>query len=154
MRVEFIAPFVDATIKILNETLSVQAERGGISLKKSMAASDCFSVSFGLSGDVEGTVLFDIPEKTAFEFSAIMNCSPIEIMQPIVRDTLAELMNMIMGRTVTLLNEKGFRFNLTPPAIYWGNGIKPDSIDIETMVVPVDTVHGDFNISVAMRPAV
>lgn len=154
MRFDFIAPFIDASITVLNDILAVSVTKGRTSLKEAMAPTACLSVSFGLTGDVEGTVLFDIPEKTAFEIAGAMNSAPFHSIEPMVLDTLAELMNMIVGRSVTLLNDKGFRFNLTPPTIFSGTNIKFHSPDIEALVVPVSTDHGDFLISVAMRTTV
>lgn len=154
MRFDFIAPFIDASITVLNDILAVSVTKGRVSLKEVIARTACLSVSFGLSGDVEGTVLFDIPEKTAFEISGAMNCATFDSMEPMVLDTLAELMNMIVGRSVTLLNDKGFSFNLTPPTIFSGKSTKFSSTDIEALVVPVSTAYGDFAISVAMRTTV
>jgi len=154
MRFEFIAPFIDASITVLNDILAVSVTKGRTSLKEAMAPTACLSVSFGLTGDVEGTVLFDIPEKTAFEIAGAMNCVRFDSIEPMVLDTLAELMNMIVGRSVTLLNERGFMFNLTPPTIFSGNNIKFYSTEIEALEVPVSTAHGDFVISVAMRTTV
>jgi CheY-specific phosphatase CheX len=70
--------------------------KGRTSLKEGWFPAACLSVSFAY-GDVEGTVLFDIPEKTAFEIAA-MNSAPFHSIEPMVLDTLAELMNMIVGR--------------------------------------------------------
>ncbi len=154
MRFEFVAPFIDAAITVLNDVLAVAVTKGRTSLKDGMAPAACLSVSFGLTGEVEGTVLFDIPEKTAFEIAGAMNCASFDAIEPAVLDTIAELMNMIVGRSVTLINDKGFRFNLTPPTIFSGREIKFYSAGIEALVVPVNTAYGEFAISVAMRATV
>jgi len=154
MRFEFIAPFIDAAITVLNDVLAVEVTKGRATLQETITPESCLSVTFGLVGEVEGTVLFDIPEKTAFEIAGAMNCAQLDTIGPVLIDTIAELMNMIVGRSVTLINDKGFRFNLTPPMIISGKEIKLHSTDLEALVVPVSTVYGDFVISVAMRATV
>lgn len=151
MRVEFIDPFIDAAMVVLNDVLDVSVTRGRASLKKVLAPAGCLSVSFGLAGDFDGTVMFDIPQGTAFGISSAMNRVSLDVIEPMVMDTVAELMNIIVGRSVTLLNDRGFRFNLTPPTILSGEGTGFGPMDIETLVIPVGTAYGDFAMSVAMR---
>lgn len=155
MRVEFIDLFVGAAVTVLKDVLGEPVEAGRVSLEMALSTKECFSVSFGLTGDVSGTVLFGVPEKTAMDIASIMNETEFaSINEPIVLDSLAELMNMVAGRCVTLLNDRGFNFSLTPPAIFWSRELRICSTDVETLIVPISTDCGDLSVSVAIRVGV
>ncbi|MBP5450554.1 MAG: chemotaxis protein CheC, partial [Spirochaetales bacterium] len=63
--------------------------------------------------------------------------------------TLTELGNMISGRAVTKLAELGYKFDVTPPAIFIGSSTIGDIV--ESLIVPIDTSLGSFKINVALR---
>ncbi len=155
MRVEFVAPFVDGAVTVLNDILKAPVDAGRVSLESALEAKDCFSVGFWLTGDAGGLVLFSVPEKTALRISGVMRGKESGSMDdPLVLDSIAELMNMVAGRSVTLLNGKGFNFNLTPPAIFRSSELRVCSMDVETLVFRIGTVHGEIFVSVAIRAAV
>jgi chemotaxis protein CheX len=82
-----------------------------------------------------------------------MNNKSFNSVQPLVLDSIAELVNMIMGKALTILNDKGFNFRLTPPMVFTGNAVVQSTIHLETLVVPFTTDYGEFIINVAVRPA-
>lgn len=152
MRIEFISPFVEAALSVLGAILEKPSSKGEMTLERGLAQRESFSVSFGLTGDIEGMVLFDTKEQTAMEIAGVMNGCQFEAMEPMVLDSMAELMNMIIGNSVSLLNESGFKFNLTPPSILWGKDMKLFPVNLETLKVPLHSPKGDMTISISMKP--
>ncbi len=43
---------------------------------------------------------------------------PVAESEQVVRETVCELANMVIGNSVTLLNDQGFRFKVFPPEIH------------------------------------
>ncbi|MEE9614746.1 MAG: chemotaxis protein CheX [Thermodesulfobacteriota bacterium] len=154
MRLEYIDPFVEGACSVLKETLDVPVEKGKLTLFSGLSPKQGIAVSFGLTGGVEGQILFDLSEEMALKIAGLMNDRKFDAMEPIVLDSIAELMNIIVGRSVTLLNEKGFNFYITPPTMYSGKDMKFWSVGIETLVVPVGTPYGDMVVNVALRTTV
>ncbi|CAG0972306.1 CheY-P phosphatase CheX [Anaerolineae bacterium] len=152
MRIDFVSSFVEASLGVLGTILGSPAAKGEMTLETGLAQRECFSVSFGLTGDIEGTVLFDTKEQTAIDIAGAMNGRGFESMEPLVLDSMAELMNMIIGNSVTLLNEKGYKLSLTPPSIIWGKDLKLFPINLETLKVPLHSSKGSITISLSMRP--
>lgn len=152
MRIEFINPFVEASLSVLGAVVGAPASRGEMTLETGLAQRECFSVSFGLTGDIEGMVLFDAKEQTAIDIAGAMNGRRFDAMEPLVLDSMAELVNMITGNSVAVLNERGFSFNLTPPSIIWGKDMKLLPVNLETLRVPIRCSKGDMTISISMRP--
>jgi chemotaxis protein CheX len=154
MRIEFISPFVEASLSVLGAIFKEPSSKGEMTLERGLVQRESFSVSFGLTGDIEGMVLFDTNERTAMDIAGAMNGRRFEEMDPLVLDSMAELMNMIIGNSVSLLNESGFRFKLTPPSILWGKDMKLFPINLETLKVPLHSPNGDMTISISMKPRV
>ncbi|MBI3753082.1 MAG: chemotaxis protein CheX [Deltaproteobacteria bacterium] len=153
MRLDYINPFVDAAHSILEEVFKVSVHRGKPSLHGEPVASKGVIVLIGLTGDVEGRVLFDMKPETAVKMACIMNEKNFNSVQPMVLDSIAELVNMILGKALTILNDKGFNFRLTPPMVFTGNAVMANTIHLETLVVPFTIEYGELLINVAVRPA-
>lgn len=154
MRLDYINPFVDATHSMLEEVFKAPVHKGKISLSSEPVASKGLLVVTGLTGDVEGQVLFDMETETAIKMACIMNDRKFDAIQSMVLDSIAELVNMIMGKALTILNDKGFNFRLTPPMVFTGNAVMmASSIHLETLVMPFSTNCGELLINVAVRPS-
>jgi chemotaxis protein CheX len=72
----------------------------------------------------------------------------------LVKATITELANMITAQAVTKLHDLGFRFDLTPPAIFSGENMEISNGDVEALIVPMQTGHGKIEINVAVRERV
>ena len=65
--------------------------------------------------------------------------------------TITELANLITAQAVTKLHDLGFKFDLTPPALFTGDNMSISSSDIEALIVPMETAQGKVEINVAIR---
>jgi chemotaxis protein CheX len=105
----------------------------------------------GLAGDVEGRVLFDMDKPTALKIASVMNGEELPNFDDLVKATITELANMITAQAVTKLHDLGFRFDLTPPAIFTGENMEVSDADVEALIVPMETPQGKIEINVAIR---
>ena len=151
MRVEYINPFVESSVSVIKEVLGIEVKRGQISLKSKAIPVMDVAVIVGLVGQVEGRVLFDMSRATVFQIVSKMNEETITEFNELAKATITELGNMITGRAVTKLSEMGYRFDVTPPAIFSGQNMEISDIDIESLVVPIETALGKIEINVALR---
>lgn len=151
MRVEYINPFVESSVSVISEVLSVEVKRENISLKSKAIPVLDIAVIVGLVGQVEGRVIFDMTRETALNIASNMNDETISEFDDLAKATITELGNMITGRAVTKLSEMGYKFDVTPPAIFSGSNMEISDIDIEALIVPVETSLGRIEINVALR---
>ncbi|WBG16302.1 chemotaxis protein CheX, partial [Treponema pallidum] len=108
----------------------------------------------GLAGDVEGRVVFDMTLDTALKIASSMNEEKLAAFDELARATITELANLITAKAVTTLHELGFKFDLTPPALFTGDNMEISSSDIEALIVPMETPQGKVEINVAIRDKV
>lgn len=151
MRVEYINPFVEAAFNVLHEVLSEDVKRGELYLKSSSQPVLGVAAIVGLTGDVEGRVLFDMKKEVALAIASEMNGEELKTMDDLAKATISELANMITGQAVTKLHDLGFKFDLTPPAIITGDNMEVSNTGVEALIVPVELHEGKIEINVAVR---
>lgn len=151
MRVEYINPFVEAAFNVLREVLNADVRRGELYLKSTSMPVMGVAAIVGLAGDVEGRVLFDMDKPTALKIASVMNGEDLPNFDDLVKATITELANMITAQAVTKLHDLGFRFDLTPPAIFTGENMEISDAEVEALIVPMETEQGKIEINVAIR---
>lgn len=151
MRIEYINPFVEASFDILNEILKTSVKRGQLYLKKLGEAWKGVAVIIGVTGQVNGRVVFDMTEETALKLASTLNMEEMKTFDDMTRSTIGEIANMITGRAVTKLDKEGLAFSFTPPTIITGTNIQIHEKDMEALIIPVDTGLGIIEINIAFK---
>ena len=146
MRVEYINPFVEAAFNVLKEVLASDVKRGDLYLKSATMQIQGVAALVGLAGDVEGRVLFDMTKETALAVASSMNGEEMKVMDEMVKATITELANMITAQAVTKLHDLGFKFDLTPPALFTGENMEiSNNLEVEALIVPMELGPGGKN---------
>ena len=159
MRVEYINPFVEAAFNVLKEVLQTDVKRGDLYLKSTTMQIQGVAALVGLAGDVEGRVLFDMTKESALFIASSMNGEEMKVMDDMAKATITELANMITAQAVTKLHDLGFKFDLTPPALFTGENMEiSNNLDVEALIVPMELGPGgkdgkvEINVVIRERP--
>jgi chemotaxis protein CheX len=156
MRVEYINPFVEAAFSILKEVLNSDVKRGEIYLKPTSMKIMGVAALVGLAGDVEGRVLFDMTKETALFVAGAMNGEKFTALDELAKATIQELANMITAQAVTKLHDLGFKFDLTPPALFTGENMEVSTNlgEVEALIVPMvlgPNIKVEVNVAIRER---
>ncbi|GHV70553.1 chemotaxis protein CheX [Spirochaetia bacterium] len=158
MRVEYINPFVEAAFNVLKEVLNnAEVKRGDLYLKSASMKIMGVAALVGLAGDVEGRVLFDMTKDTALFVAGAMNGGEeFKVFDDMAKATITELANMITAQAVTKLHALGFKFDLTPPALFSGENMEiSNNLEVEALIVPMELgpggQSGKIEINVVIR---
>ena len=154
MRVEYINPFVEATFNVLKEILGSEVKRGDLYLKNASMQIMGVAALVGLAGDVEGRVMFDMTKDTALKVVSVMNGGEhFATLDDMAKATITELANMITAQAVTKLHDLGFKFDLTPPALFSGDNMEiSNTLEVEALIVPMDLgASGKIEVNVVVR---
>jgi chemotaxis protein CheX len=151
MRVDYINPFVEAAYNILKSEVGDDVIRGELYLKSSSTPVLGVAALVGLAGDVEGRVLFDMTKDTAIGVASIMSGEKLDSLDDLAKSAIQELANMITGQAVTKLHDLGFKFDLTPPALFTGENMEVTSSKVEALIVPMKVPCGKIEINIAIR---
>ena len=151
MKVEFVNPFIQAATEVLESELGGESLRGELRLHTSAITTDEVTAIVGVTGTVRGLVLYSMNEATATAIvSRTMNQEFVEF-DALAQSGMGELGNVITGRAGALLSEAGYPSNMTPPAVVVGKGTMVTTLDLNRLVLPLETEVGNLEIQIVLR---
>jgi chemotaxis protein CheX len=151
MKSEYIHPFVEAAIKVLEDSTGTVVRRGLVSLRASPVPTMGIASVIGILGDAEGRLLLDLSRETACRLASRMNDIRIDAFDELVTSTINEVVNMIGGRAVSDLVNKGHRLDITPPTLFSGTELEVSNTQLENIIIPLETEYGPVTINIAFR---
>jgi chemotaxis protein CheX len=139
VNVEYINPFLKATVNVLSMMAFVTPVAGKPFVKKDKAAKGDISGVIGLTGASKGVVVFSLTSAAAIKIVNSMLAESYTDLCPEVSDAIGELTNMISGDARRELAGKGFKFEAGLPSIIKGPGHVIESITKgPTVAIPFD----------------
>jgi chemotaxis protein CheX len=154
LKASFVNPFIKAALDVLEAECNLKGERGQLRMENSKATSAEVTVIIGVTGDVQGIVLYGMSERTAKALASTMLDVQVPLFDRMAESAIGELGNMITGRAASGLEAVGYVCQLTPPTLVYGRGVVISTIDIQHLVIPIETQPGYIEINVAIRGAV
>ena len=151
MRAEFINPFLQAATEVLESELGSLPVRGNIGLQRSAYTSDEVTAVVAVTGEVAGIVLFAMAETTARAIVSKMLGQDFPELDALAQSGIAEIGNVITGRAAVLLSEAGFPSDLAPPMLLIGRGTMISTLDVQRLVIPMETEFGSIEIQAALK---
>jgi len=153
MRAEFINPFLQAATEVLESELGSKPARGSVGLQRSAYTSDDVTAVVAVTGDVAGMVMFAMTAETARAMVSRMMGQDFPEFDALAQSGIAEIGNVITGRAAILLAEAGFPSDLAPPMLLVGRGTMISTLDVQRLVIPLETDLGKIEIQVALKLA-
>ncbi len=153
MKAEFINPFILATTEVLNQEMgrAIKIDKGPLAIAASYYTGNDITVMIGVTGTVQGIVMYGMSERTAKNIVSGMLKEPVPIMNPMVESAVAEMGNVITGIASRELEKAGYPCTLAPPTLISGKGVMISTINIKRLQIPLNTEFGDIDVSVALR---
>jgi chemotaxis protein CheX len=138
MKVEYVNPFVSAAFKVIEMMLSIKPEKGQLSMRPTVFTSQQCNVITGVTGQIEGQIIYGMSLLTADKMASVMLGQPIRTFDQLAASAIGEFGNMVTGNASTSLSEAGFQCDITPPSIVRGSNVRITTLNIPALVVPLD----------------
>ena len=151
MRMELIQPFINAADAVFAESLQAPTRIVDMTMEEDTYRRKGVAALIAIKGEIEGRVILDLAPEVALRVAAHLGGTPVTESEQVVRETVCELANMVIGNSVTLLNDAGFRFKVFPPEIHMNDEGLGGSRDTEAMVLAIETPCGDVFLNIAMH---
>jgi chemotaxis protein CheX len=151
MRMELIQPFINAADAVLSQTLQCSTRIGDVAMEEEAYRRRGMAATVIIQGDIEGRVIFDIEAPTATKVASALAGSELQENDDLVRETVSELANLVIGNAVTTLNDQGFRFKINPPEVHSADQGMKSTEDTEALVMAFDTPAGCVYMNIAMH---
>lgn len=152
MKVEYISPFVEASLNVLETIVNSTPERGQLSARPQVFTTQQVNIVCGITGAIEGQVIYGMSIIGADKLASKMLGAPVVTFDQLAASAIAELGNMISGNSMTLLSSQGYSCDITPPTIVKGSNVKISTLNIPALVIPLKLQEiGDLEINVSLQ---
>jgi chemotaxis protein CheX len=151
MRMELIQPFINAADAVFSEAFQAPTAIADLTMEEETYRRKGVAALILIRGEIEGRVIVDLAPEVALRVASHLAGAPVPESDEIVRETVCELANMVIGNSVTLLNDRGFRFKVFPPEVHQSDEGLAGSRDIEAMVLCLKTPCGEIYLNISMH---
>ena len=151
MRMELIQPFINAADAVFAESLQAPTKIVDLEMDEEAYRRKGVAALIAIKGDIEGRVILDLSPEVAIKVASQLAGTEVEASEQVVRETVCEMANMVIGNSVTLLNDQGFHFKVFPPEIHMDETGLAGSAETEAMVICIETPCGEIYLNIAMH---
>ena len=151
MKMELIQPFINSADAVLAESLLCETRIGDVSMEEETYRPKGVAAIVEINGDIEGRVILDTDAKTAMHIAAHLAGGEVNASDDLVRETVCELANMVIGNAITSLNDQGFRFKICPPHLHAAEQGLGGNEETEVLVMCFETPKGNVFMNIAMH---
>jgi chemotaxis protein CheX len=151
MRMELIQPFINAADAVFAESLQGPTKIVDLEMDEDAYRRKGVAALIAIKGDIEGRVILDLSPEVAIKVASQLAGTEIEASEQVVKETVCELANMVIGNSVTLLNDQGFHFKVFPPELHMDETGLAGSADTEALVICIETPCGNIYLNIAMH---
>jgi len=151
MKIELIQPFINAADAVLSQGLQSATKVGNLSMEEDAYRRKGVAGMVALSGDIEGRIILDLEPQTALRVASHYAGAELPESDALIKETIFELANQVVGNAVCSLNDQGFHFRVHPPLLVTGDEGDKTSEDVEALVICFETSLGNVFMNVALR---
>ena len=150
MDVNYINPFITATINTFKTMMNIDVKPGNPKLKSSPVPTYDISGIIGLSGSAQGSIAISFPKIIALKIVSKLLGTELKVVGAELADGIGELANIIAGNAKKDLTQ--FQLSISLPNMIVGNDhtIATQS-GVPAIVVPFKCPLGDFAMEVSLK---
>jgi len=149
MDVRYINPFLTAVKDVFETMIDVSFSVGKPCLKKDGIPSHEISSIIGISGEVTGSVVINLSEKTALQLASALLGEQLSELDEDCVDAIGEIANMVAGSA-----KNGFpvaNTALSVPTVVIGKHEVNYPSSIPIISIPCETSEGKFGVDIALK---
>lgn len=146
MTAEYVNPFINSTVTVINTMCSVTPVAGTPREKQGKGAWGIVTGLIGLAGsETKGNMMLSFDEPCVLDLVSKMLMEEHKSLTQDVLDAVGELTNIITGGTKKELAELGLVIDMATPIVFSGQGISIQQIsETPIMTIPFETPAGLF----------
>jgi chemotaxis protein CheX len=146
-----IQPFINAADAVFADSLQAPTKIVDLEMDQEAYRRKGVAALIAIRGDIEGRVILDLSPEVALKVASQLAGTEVAASEQVVRETVCEMANMVIGNSVTLLNDQGFHFKVFPPVIHMDETGLAGSADTEALVICIETPCGNIYLNIAMH---
>jgi chemotaxis protein CheX len=108
-------------------------------------------ITVGVSGKIEGRIIYRIDRLSALKLSGVMLGTTIRTMDRMSESALSELANIISGATLSSGNFNSLDVDMYPPTIFQGSVMTFNSLKMDIVHLPYTFTGGKLDVFIAIE---
>jgi chemotaxis protein CheX len=150
MKVEYINPFLSATISVIETMAMTKVTPGKPGLKSGNKSWGSVTGIIGMASDkLRGNAIVSFEEKAILGIVSRMLSEDFTSVSQDVLDAVGEITNMIVGNAKRDFSEKGYVFDMAIPLMVVGKDLEMSQMGKgPTVSVPFGTEFGNFVVEI------
>src|ERR1700740_2746089 len=151
MKMELIQPFINAADAVLSQGLQSTTKVDNLTMEEQAYRRKGVAGMIALTGDIEGRIVLDLEAPTAGKVASHYAGAELPESDALIKETIFELANQVVGNAISALNDQGFHFRVHPPLLLTSAEGDKTSEDVEALMICFETPLGDVFMNVALR---
>src|SRR5947199_9539572 len=151
MKMELIQPFINAADAVLSQGLQGTTKVGNLTMEEDAYRRKGVAGMIALTGDIEGRIILDLEPQTAVKVASHYAGTDLPESDELVKETIFELANQVVGNAISALNDQGFHFRVHPPVLLTSEEGDKSSEDVEALLMCFETSLGNVFMNIALR---
>ncbi|MEJ6949829.1 chemotaxis protein CheX [Natronospora cellulosivora (SeqCode)] len=146
MNVEYINPVYQATYQVFERMFQIDVVQGKLKVEEDIIPTKEINAIIGVSGELNGTILFSFSTKMVLEMVEEMAGMEIKEVDKFAASAIGELANIISGNAMSVYAEEGYECDIIPPQINMGKTRTYSTATDKALVIPLTTDYGEFEL--------
>lgn len=153
MKVEFINPFLQTIVNVLETMADVKATPGKPQIKEDDTANGDVTGVIGMASDqMKGSLALTFTSAAIFDIARRMLGDNVTEIDSTVTDLVGELTNMVTGGAKRMLAEQGYDFDMAIPAVVAGKNHQISHKSKGTkIIIPFSIIAGKFFVEICFE---
>lgn len=152
MKVEYINPFIEATVYVFRTMANANPVRGPVKLERGAFPSHDVSAIIGLSGETRGSLVLSMPRSVASRLVGQMLPPGSTLTDRDIADGVGEMANIISGNAKKQFSEMGYKVFISIPTVVVGHSqMIWRSEDMPRVSVAFTSEVGGFTVDVSLK---
>jgi chemotaxis protein CheX len=153
MKVEFINPFMEATVNVLHTMAKITATPGKPQRKEGDAADgDVTGAISVISEQVRGSMAITFTSAAIFDIARRILSEEVTEINSTVMDLVGEITNIVTGGAKRLLSERGYDFDMATPAVATGKNHRiSHPFNGAIILIPFSIISGKFYMEICFE---
>lgn len=150
MTTVIIHAFIEAAQEVLLAEAALHVTCGPLQTSTDVYVTDEVTVMLSLVGNLTGTVLYSLSEKTTLELASRLMGEPVGVFDRLAQSGIAELGNVITGLAASKLARVGYDISISPPTLLMGSGAALSTLDLPRLFVPLTSQNSQAGLHLAL----
>ena len=151
MNMEIIQPFINSLDAVISEMMRCSARIADVTMEQGSYQRSGVAALVVLSGDIEGRIILDMDAAAASQVASDLSEIAGAPTDEGTREIVCELTNMVIGNSVTQLNDRGYKFRVHPPEIFMIDVGPRGTLNSETVLLRFELPKGAVYLNIAVQ---